>query len=268
MSRLPVLFLSHGAPMLLLDPRLPAASFTALGKRLSHPEGARPKAILVASAHWLTRVPAVSNADRPETIHDFSGFPPALYEMTYPAPGAPDLATRAVGLMQAAGLPAVAAPYGLDHGAWIPLKLLFPEADIPVAQLAIQPEADPAHHFRMGQALAALRDEGVLIVGSGQFTHNLREMDRGAAPEQIAPWAADFVDWTKDRIAARDWPALLDYRAQAPHAVRAHPTDEHFLPLFVALGAAAEAGLEPSAIEHLPFGTSYGALAWDSYLIR
>jgi 4,5-DOPA dioxygenase extradiol len=258
-NKLPTLFLSHGAPTLLIDPRLPAARIAALRPRLP-----RPKAILIASAHWLTDIPAVSTATQPETIHDFYGFPQALYEMTYPASGAPDLAARAIGLLRAAGLPAGGAEYGLDHGAWIPLKLLYPDADVPVAQLSIQPEADPAHHFRVGQTLAPLRDEGVLIVGSGQFTHNLRDLDRSVAPGQIAGWAKDFVDWTTARVAGRDWPALLDYRRQAPNAARAHPTDEHFLPLFVALGAAAE----PAAIEHLPLGVTSGALAWDSYLLH
>ncbi len=259
MSSLPTVFVSHGSPMTLIDPGPQGAAIAGLGKTL-----AKPKAILVASAHWLTNIPAISNAERPETIHDFYGFPDELYRLSYPAPGAPDLATRAAGLLQAAGIPAGTAPYGLDHGAWSPLKLMFPAADVPTAQLSIQPEQGPAHHFRVGQALAPLRDEGVLIMGSGQFTHNLRDIDRRAGEGEIAGWARDFVDWVNARIAERDWTALLDYRRQAPNAARAHPTDEHFLPLFVALGAAAET----AQIDHLDFGVTGGTLAWDSYLMH
>ncbi len=259
MSRLPTLFVSHGSPMTLIDPGRPGAAIAGLGRRLE-----KPKSILIASAHWLTNIPAVSTAENPETIHDFYGFPDELYRLSYPAPGAPDLATRAVGLLTRAGIPSGGADYGLDHGAWSPLKLMFPDADVPTAQLSIQPERDPAHHFRVGQALAPLHDEGVLIVGSGQFTHNLRDIDRRAGEGQIAGWAKDFVDWINARVAERDFEALLDYRAQAPNAARAHPTDEHFLPLFVALGAGAEA----ATIEHLPFGVTGGTLAWDSYLLH
>jgi 4,5-DOPA dioxygenase extradiol len=259
MSRLPTLFVSHGSPMTLIDPGRPGAAIAALSQRIE-----KPKAILIASAHWLTNIPGVSTAEKPETIHDFYGFPDELYRLTYPAPGAPDLAERAVGLLKAAGIPASGAEYGLDHGAWSPLKLMFPDADVPTAQLSIQPEKDPAHHFRVGQALAPLRDEGVLIIGSGQFTHNLRDIDRRAGEGQIADWAKTFVDWIKARIEERDFEALLDYRRQAPNAQRAHPTDEHFLPLFVALGA----GAETDRIEHLPFGVTGGTLAWDSYLLH
>ena len=259
MSRLPTVFVSHGSPMTLIDPSHPGAAIAQLGRAL-----AKPKAILIASAHWLTNVPAISNAERPETIHDFYGFPDELYRMTYPAPGAPALAERAAGLLRDAGIPSGIAEYGLDHGAWSPLKLMFPAADVPVAQLSIQPEQDPQHHFRVGQALAPLRDEGVLVIGSGQFTHNLRDIDRRAGNGEIAGWAREFVAWVNARIAERDFPALLDYRRQAPNAARAHPTDEHFLPLFVALGAAAET----TEIEHLDFGVTGGTLAWDSYLMR
>lgn len=259
MPRLPALFVSHGSPMTLIDPGRPGAGIAAIGRRLP-----KPAAILVASAHWLTDIPATSTAEHPETIHDFYGFPDELYRLTYPAPGAPDLARRAAGLVAAAGIEAGLADYGLDHGAWSPLKLMFPEADVPVVQLSIQPEADPAHHFRVGEALAPLREEGVLVMGSGQFTHNLRDIDRRAGPGTIAGWTDEFVRWTTDRIAARDWPALLDYRRRAPNAERAHPTDEHFLPLFVALGAGAAA----ETIEHLDLGVTGGTLAWDSYLLH
>jgi 4,5-DOPA dioxygenase extradiol len=184
--------------------------------------------------------PLASIATRPETIHDFYGFPPALYELRYPAPGAPELGARAAELLNANGVPAATADHGLDHGAWVPLLLMFPEADVPVAQLSIQPRLDAAHHYRVGRALRALRDEGVMIVGSGQITHTLRAADFGARPEDADPRVTEFTDWFEARLAERDIDALLDYRRRAPHAVLMHPTDEHLLPVFSALGAASD----------------------------
>ncbi|WP_186120658.1 DODA-type extradiol aromatic ring-opening family dioxygenase [Burkholderia gladioli] len=233
MSRLPSLYLSHGAPTLPIDPLLPSAAFTHLGAELP-----RPRAVLMLSAHWNTLAPAVSVSARPETIHDFHGFPRALYELRYPAPGAPELAERTAALLEAAGIPTATTDYGLDHGAWVPMLLMFPEADIPVAQLSIQPRADAAHHFRVGRALRALRDDGVTVIGSGQITHNLRQADFGATPEEADPRVDEFTGWFEDRLAHRDIEALLDYRRQAPHAALMHPTDEHLLPVFAALGAA------------------------------
>ena len=192
------------------------------------------------SAHWGTAQPVASIATRPETIHDFYGFPRALYELRYPAPGAPELGNRAAELLERAGIPAATDDYGLDHGAWVPLLLMFPEADVPVAQLSIQPRLDAAHHYRVGRALRDLRDEGVMIVGSGQITHNLRAADFGARPEDADPRVTEFTDWFEARLAERDIDALLDYRRRAPHAVLMHPTDEHLLPVFSALGAASD----------------------------
>ena len=233
MTRLPSLFLSHGAPTLPIDPSLPSGAFAELAAQLP-----RPRAILVLSAHWGTLAPVASIASTPETIHDFYGFPRPLYELRYPAPGAPEVAVRAASLLGEAGIATATLAHGLDHGAWVPLLLMYPEADIPVAQLSIQPRADATHHFRMGRALRSLREEGVLIVGSGQITHNLREADFGATPKQADPAVAEFTDWFEQKLAARDIDALLDYRVQAPLAQRMHPTDEHLLPVFTALGAA------------------------------
>jgi 4,5-DOPA dioxygenase extradiol len=235
MARLPSVFISHGAPTLPIDPSMPSAEFATLADRLP-----RPRAILILSAHWGTMQPLASIATRPETIHDFYGFPPALYELRYPAPGAPELGARAAELLNANGVPAATADHGLDHGAWVPLLLMFPEADVPVAQLSIQPRLDAAHHYRVGRALRALRDEGVMIVGSGQITHNLRAADFGARPEDADPRVTEFTDWFEARLAERDIDALLDYRRRAPHAVLMHPTDEHLLPVFSALGAASD----------------------------
>jgi 4,5-DOPA dioxygenase extradiol len=252
----PTLFLSHGSPMLPFED-IPARGFIAgLGARL-----ARPRAILCVSAHWETPAPTVGGAERPETIHDFGGFPEALYRLRYPAPGAPDLARRVAGLLGAAGLDCRIDPaQGLDHGAWNPLLLIYPDADIPVAQLALQQPLGPRHHYAMGEALAPLRSEGVLLLASGGAVHNLRQFaGGGGAP---APWAVAFDDWLADRIAADDRAALLDYRSLRPEAALAHPRDEHFLPLFVALGAGQ--GTAGRAI-HRSFdegSLSMAAFAW------
>lgn len=228
---LPVLFVSHGSPMLPFEDIAARGFMAGLGARLP-----RPSAILCVSAHWETPAPAVSGAARPETIHDFYGFPEALYRLQYPAPGAPDLARRVQGLLGAASMPAmIDEGQGLDHGAWNPLMLIYPKADIPVTQLSIQHQAGPGHHFAMGRALKPLRAEGVLVLASGGAVHNLGQfhVDR----QRPADWAVAFDDWLAGRIAAGDAASLIEYRRLKPEGKLAHPRDEHFLPLFVALGA-------------------------------
>ncbi|TDV05039.1 DODA-type extradiol aromatic ring-opening family dioxygenase [Paraburkholderia caballeronis] len=256
-SRIPTLFLSHGAPTLPIDPSLPSGGFATLSAELP-----RPESILMLSAHWGTQQPVVSTATRPETIHDFYGFPRALYEIQYPAPGAPDTARRAAALLGEQGIATGSEPHGLDHGAWVPMLLMFPEADVPVAQLSIQPRADAAHHFAIGRALRALRDDGVMVIGSGQITHNLRAADFSARPEDADPRVAEFTDWFEDRLRARDVEALLDYRRRAPYAQLMHPTDEHLLPVFAALGAADD----DYVLTVQSLGTYQRALAMTNYV--
>ncbi len=228
---MPTIFVSHGSPTLILDD-VPARAFLAsLGRQLP-----RPKAIIAVSAHWDTDVPAVSLARKPETIHDFYGFPEALYRLHYNAPGAPELAERVAKLTGAAHDP----HRGLDHGAWVPAMLGWPEADVPIFQLSVQPEESPAHHVALGRKLECLREEGVLVMGSGSATHNLRALVRGGGELEPEPWAKAFDDWLAETLEKGDEAALADYRAQAPYAREAHPTDEHFLPLHVAFGAAGE----------------------------
>jgi 4,5-DOPA dioxygenase extradiol len=235
MSRSPSIFISHGAPTLPIDPSMPAGEFAAFAARF-----ARPRAVLMLSAHWGTAQPVASVAALPETIHDFYGFPRALYEIRYPAPGAPEVGKQAARLLSEAGIASSVTEHGLDHGAWVPMLLMFPGADIPVAQLSIQPRLDPAHHYRVGRALRALREDGVLVAGSGQITHNLHTADFSARPEDGDPRVTEFTDWFEEKLRAREIDALLDYRRQAPHAVLMHPTDEHLLPIFSALGAASD----------------------------
>lgn len=257
MDRMPVVFISHGAPDALLRAPDAVACWREIGARL-----AAPQAILAVSAHWQARQPSASLANAPETIHDFSGFPPALFQIQYPAPGAPALAERAVSLLSAAGIAADLHPArGLDHGAWVPLSAMYPQARVAVTQLSLVRGADAAVHYAIGQALAPLRDERVLIVASGSITHNFAWLDPRAADDQTPLAAASaFADWIADRAAANDTAALLDYRT-APHGADSHPSDEHILPLFVALGAAG--GDLPE--RYRPRFT-YGALAMDAYV--
>ncbi|WP_118184908.1 DODA-type extradiol aromatic ring-opening family dioxygenase [Paraburkholderia phosphatilytica] len=257
MNRLPSLYLSHGSPTLPIDPALPSAEFATLSNALP-----RPDAILMLSAHWGTLAPVASTAETPETIHDFYGFPRALYEIEYPAPGAPDVARRAAQALRDHGIESATQPYGLDHGAWVPMLLMFPQADVPVAQLSIQPRMDPAHHFRVGRALRALRDEGVMVIGSGQITHNLRAADFSARREDADPRVDEFIEWFETRLAAHDIDALLDYRRQAPHAALMHPTDEHLLPVFSALGAADD----DYTLDIQSLGTYQRVLAMTNYV--
>ncbi|MGY3040530.1 4,5-DOPA dioxygenase extradiol [Rhodanobacter sp. TND4EL1] len=255
MTTLPSLYISHGSPMTALRPGLTGTRLTELAGTLP-----KPKAIVMASAHWLSHRPQVGTAMAPETIQDFRGFPAALYELRYPAPGAPVLAARVMQLL--AELAPVANPErGLDHGAWVPLRLLYPDADIPVVPISIQPELGPAHHYALGRALAPLRDEGVLVIGSGSITHNLHDLGAGYSAERQAPYVKPFIEWIQQKLASSDVEALLDYRRQAPFAERAHPTDEHLLPLFVALGAA---GAQAHA-QRIDAGIDMGLLAMDIY---
>lgn len=256
---LPALFLSHGAPTFPLSDA-PARTFLeTLAAQL--PE--RPRAILMMSAHWETRSPAVTAQAQNETIHDFFGFPKELYEIRYAAPGSAWLVDRVAALIEGAG--GTVAPdskRGLDHGAWVPLRLVYPDADVPVVQLSVQSARGPDYHYALGQLLAPLRDEGVLIVGSGSFTHDLSSFrEYFHAVNAPAPaWVDDFADWMSLAIEQGRIDDLLAYRTRAPNATRNHPTEEHLLPLFFALGAGAG-----GATEHLHQSTTHGVLRMDAF---
>jgi 4,5-DOPA dioxygenase extradiol len=253
----PSLFLSHGAPTLSLDDTPARAFLSGLGERLG-----QPRAILVASAHWDTERPRVTSTERNATIHDFYGFPRETFRLRYDAPGSPELAARVVDLLGAAGLGGETDnSRGLDHGAWVPLSLIYPQADIPVAQVSIQGARGPEHHLRLGCALAPLREKGVLIVGSGSLTHNLGAFFDRDANDPALDWVDAFADWTSDALLAGRVDDLVNYRRLAPRAVDNHPTDEHLLPLYVAMGAA---GAEPRA-ERLHKSATYGALRMDVF---
>ncbi|MBI4995726.1 MAG: dioxygenase [Rhodocyclales bacterium] len=255
---LPALFVPHGSPPFVAEPSIAAARLANTVTRLPQ----RPRAIVVVSPHWDTAMPVIGTASRPETIHDFWGFPDHLYDLRYRAPGAPALANAIADRLAAAGFPVQTDERGLDHGAWIPLKLMFPEEDIPVVPMSIQSRLGTEHHYRLGQALAPLLADDVLVLGTGNLTHNLHDVQSarvsgGGTP----PYVHQFADWAWQRIEAGDTAGLLDYRRRAPGAERAHPTDDHLLPLFVALGAAGS----DARAERLHSGVDYHVLAMDAY---
>jgi len=257
-TQLPTVFVSHGAPTLALGDSAAKRFLSGLGETIG-----RPDAILCVSAHWETRTPMVSAAPAPETIHDFYGFPRALYALRYPAPGAVALAGRVAALLGAAGIEnKTDDERGLDHGAWVPLMLMYPAADIPVVQLSVQPGRGAADHIAMGRALAALRGEGVLVIGSGSAVHNLNFFRPGGS--DVPPWATAFDDWLADAVAAP--PAVAaerigGYLEQQTDALTAHPSPEHYLPLPVALGAAG--GTSAGSVLHRGFMD--GALGMAAY---
>jgi len=256
MTIFPALFVSHGAPDLLLHAS-PALDFLKqLGTQLG-----RPQAILVVSAHWLTQVPTVSTTPQTSAIHDFGGFPHELYRMNYSAPGATQLAEQITKLLVEAGLETQVHPSrGLDHGAWEPLMLMYPDANIPVTQLSLQPHLGTSYHMQLGRALAPLRQAGILILASGTTTHNLRAFGQYAFDAPPPNWVQEFDDWLAAAIAHNKIDALLDYRRQAPHALQNHPSEEHLLPLFVALGAGGE-----TTGTQLHTSFTYGAFSMAAY---
>ena len=250
----PSLYISHGSPMLALDP---GASGTALARIAA--ELPKPRAIVIVSAHWESDKLLVNANPLPETWHDFGGFPKALFEVQYPAPGEPQLAATVVELLASSGLPSrIDTTRPFDHGVWVPLSLMYPQADIPVVQVSLPTRDGPALQTRVGHALSSLREQGVLLIGSGSITHNLRELDWHAGPESVEPWAKVFRDWMIEKLEADDEAALHDYRRQAPNAIRNHPSDEHLLPLYFARGAGGR-----FSISHQGF--TMGALGMDIY---
>ncbi|MGE4242658.1 DODA-type extradiol aromatic ring-opening family dioxygenase [Ramlibacter sp.] len=261
MNRLPTLFVSHGSPMFAVEPGIAGPQLAQLGRELRE----NVKAVLVLSPHWMTRGVSVTTTDAPPTIHDFGGFPDVLYTLRYPAPGSPAVAARALELLNADGWNASADPSrGLDHGAWVPIMHLFPDAQVPVVQVSLPQSMDAEAAVRLGRSLAPLADEGVLIVGSGSITHNLYEVFREPVTDGAA-YAKEFVDWARSSVAGHDEGALVDYLKRAPHAKRAHPTSEHYLPLPFAFGAARR----DYDAKVLDGGSTHGGvLAMDAYVFQ
>ncbi len=264
-TALPPIFVSHGSPMIALEPGAAGAFMRTLGPAIDAEFG-RPTAILAISAHTAARAPVLLAGAQHTAVHDFGNFDPRLNEMRYDAAGAPALARQVAGLLESSGLAVHSLDEGgLDHGIWTALRYIYPRADVPVLPLAFVPSQSPGEQFALGAALAPLADEGVLILGTGSITHNLRRAfagglrPSGSRPE--IPESTAFREWMNDRGTARDWDALLDYRRRAPHAVDMHPTDEHLLPWYVAAGAGGR--------EHAPVrlhaGVDLGCIGMDAY---
>jgi len=261
MPILPTLFLSHGAPTMALTDSETTRAWRALGSQYP-----RPRGVLVVSAHHHACNPTLTAHPDPATIHDFGGFPPALYELQYPAPGSPEVAEDAQRLLQDAGFASAGldATRGIDHGVWVPLRHMYPQADVPVVSLSVNPARDARWHYELGRALAPMRERGVLILGSGGLTHNLGALDWHVGGGNPVSWAANFVDWFVGRLQTHAVDELLEWQQTAPEARRNHPTSEHLLPLFVAWGAA-RTGCATSVIAP---GFVHGSLAmhalqWD-----
>jgi 4,5-DOPA dioxygenase extradiol len=255
-AQTPVLFISHGAPTFALEPGKLGPQLKALGAQLT---GVR--AVLVVSPHWQTRGVAVSSTAAPETIYDFGGFASALYDLEYPAAGAPEIAEQVARRLADAGYATSLDKFrGLDHGAWVPLFHLLPEANIPVFQVSMPYDLNTEQAVQLGRALAPLRAQGVLIVASGSMTHNLGEFRRGVAAGDH--YAQEFSTWVRTAVLANAVQPVIRYRSEAPHAERAHPTEEHFLPLLVAMGAQVEG----DAAQWLDGGIEHGMLSMDSFV--
>lgn len=258
-TALPSLFVSHGAPLFAIEAGNSGPALAAWGANLP----ADLRGVVVMSPHWMARMPAVMTNPQPKTWHDFGGFPDELYKLQYPAPGSPALGQQVIDLLKAAGIDAPGdANRPMDHGTWVPLMHLLPKANVPVVQVALPAGFGPREVFAMGAALRPLREQGILVMGSGSMTHNLGEFFGGGAP--VSPYVTEFCRWIEDRLNEGNLDALFDYRTQAPNAVRAHPTDDHFLPLFFALGAASS-DARPT---YLTREVMYSMLAMDSLYLQ
>lgn len=235
MSVQPALFISHGSPMIALERDGAVIAWQQLAQQLEH-----PAAIVIVSGHWETVDVEITAAPHLPTIHDFSGFPEQLYRLQYSAHGAPELAAQIAALLMAAGFVArLDKQRGLDHGAWIPLREMYPQSDIPIVQLSLQPQRGPDYHYRLGRALAPLLAQNILVIGSGAITHNLRDwMEVVRGDNSALDYVPEFQQWIYSTLIERNLEALLDYRSVSLHGRRAHPSEEHLLPLFVAVGAA------------------------------
>jgi 4,5-DOPA dioxygenase extradiol len=259
-GRIPVLFVSHGSPMVAVERDAYTDALARFGN--AH---RKPAAIVVVSAHFLAPPPVrVTASAAPETIHDFGGFPDELYAIRYPAPGAPALARDIAAALEKERLPSTLdGRRGHDHGTWVPLRLGWPEADVPVVSVSLPAGLPPAELVRMGRALAPLRERGVLLVGSGGIVHNLRRVRFGEKEGAPEPWAAAFDAWIETRVAKRDVDALVGYRTAAPHAALAAPTTEHFDPLFIVLGASDDRDRFRPVFE----GIHYGNLSMRTFAL-
>ncbi|MCU4322788.1 dioxygenase family protein [Acinetobacter schindleri] len=253
LQTLPGLFISHGSPMLALNPEQVGPALERLSVNLP-----RPEAIIVMSAHWESNALEVNTGIRPETWHDFRGFPPQLYQLRYPAPGKPELAEQILGLLSEAGFNAYANnSRPRDHGVWMPLLHMYPDADIPVVEISLPMNMTAHDIYKIGQTLAPLREQQVLLIGSGSITHNLRELDRTGQSNTVPEWASTFRNHVVSKLSHSDYEAVLDW-SSIPYLERNHPTLEHFAPIFFSMGTGTRFSLVHSSF-------SMGSLGMDIY---
>jgi 4,5-DOPA dioxygenase extradiol len=253
---LPVLFISHGAPTFALEPGIAGALLQDAGRKLP-----AIKAVLIVSPHWMTSGLQVMATAQPRTIYDFGGFDPRLNRMVYPSPGHPALAAATAQILESHGLHVqLDTQRGYDHGAWVPMLHLLPNAEVPMFQLSMPHTLTARGAFDLGRMLQPLSDQGVLIVGSGSITHNMYEFSMNGQGD--AAYAQEFVHWVRDKVVHGDTQALVGTAAQAPHAKRAHPSDEHYLPFLVALGAARQ----EAKVDVMEGGFTYGVIGMESYI--
>ena len=267
---LPALFISHGAPLFAVDAGESGPALGRLGLQIRQRAGRDLRGVVIMSPHWTARSPSIMSNPKPDTWHDFGGFPPALYQLAYPAPGAPELSVEVAELLREQGIEVHSDPKRpLDHGAWVPLMHLFPQADVPVVQLALPTDYTPQSLMAMGAALASLRARGVLIIGSGSLTHNLHEFMQTRPALHAAPagYVGEFARWIENAVTHNDTAALLGYRQHAPHATQAHPTDEHFATIYFALGAAGWATSHPPTAHYISREVMYRYLAMDAFAL-
>ncbi|KAH8510910.1 hypothetical protein POPTR_004G135200v4 [Populus trichocarpa] len=252
-------YISHGSPMMAIDESIPARQFLKSWQQTVLKE--RPKAILVISGHWDTKEPTVNVVNINDTIYDFYGFPKPMYQLKYTPPGAPQLAKRVKELLMENGFKHVHEDKkrGVDHGTWVPLMFMYPEADIPVCQLSVQSDRDGTYHYNMGKALAPLKEEGILVMGSGATTHNLGAMHPEGTP--VPSWASQFDTWLKNALLEGRYEDVNHYDSRAPYGKKAHPWPDHFYPLHVAMGAAGENA--KAKLLHHSWGN--GTLSYASY---
>lgn len=258
----PVLFVSHGSPTFAIESGSSGPALNAWAQ--AHAPAQSLKGVVLMSPHWMSTGLAVMTQPAPPTWHDFGGFPPALYALQYPAPGSPELAQDLLDLLAAAGLPAQPdAQRPFDHGAWVPMMHLYPQANVPLVQISLPAGATPAQLYAIGEALSPLREQGVLLVGSGSMTHNLSDIRREGGP--AAPHVLAFSAWIEAQMKAGDLQAMLDYRVRAPEAARVHPTDEHFVTIYFALGAAHWGQTPQVPVNYITREVMLGTLSMDAF---
>ena len=256
---MPAVFVSHGSPMTALEQGGYAKALAAFGKTVE------PRAIVVISAHWQEPGILIASGTKPELIYDFGGFPRTLYELRYDAPGSPELAQEVRQELAQAGFEvSLDESRGWDHGVWVPLRLMFPEARIPVLAVSLPYGWTPEKLYQVGRAMSGLRERGVLILGSGGIVHNLRRMNLADKDGDADAWALEFQDWVRKRVEKRALEELFDYEKRAPYATLAAPTPEHFAPLFPILGAAEER----SRLSPIFEGMEYGNMSMFSFQLE